>query len=479
MKTEPNNSEPVDSEAIVRAIADLKNGSVQTSPFITSPASKPESAGSTLQSRRVNWKYWASSPEALARREKAIEMRKDGLSIGIIAKDLGRPATEVCQVLLQAGLGGMRARFVRYGGKIHLAKNSSSVDPIKVLELRESKNYTYEMIAKELGSSTAMVRDALERIGGKRARSYRKGKYWIDKDRVLELFRQGKNRTEIVRQLSSSTLRINQVLEEAGFELPKPKVIDADEVRRLYMNGMSTSEISRYFEIYSGRIRTVIQSFGLQGRAKLRRAEVIRLHELGANLTEIAKETMMDPSQVYRILKQEIGSDFTKASLTDLQRDRIIALKQVGKSTQEIAAEVGTLVVTVQAELRRAGFQVQKMRPPSPDRVAKLRIKGHTVQKIARTLRTSNSLVARALKRKGLVKRQKKWSKAELLELGQLKALGFTQSQLAEHYKVTVGVMRRAIQMSQIGQAFAEDTLDDHSLPDGSDSLGASAYSSG
>lgn len=394
---------------------------------------------------------WSSSPEAVARREIAIELRKQGYSIGLIAKQVERSATEVCQVLKEAGLGGLQARVrATPSGEVTEARALRQVDPIKVLELREKQHLTYNEIADRLGVSTGIVRKALNLLGAKTARSYRKGKYWIDKEAVKQLHENGLTMLAIAKELGTTAPRIRQVLIEAGLVSAKPPM-DENEVRRLYSTGMTTSEIARHLGVNRGRVANVIRTSGLgKERRRIRKEEIKRLHREGLSLSEIAGTLAVDDSYVFRVLKQEFGSEYTKSALTPEQREQVIALRTETSDLRKIAKSVGVPFGTVRAIVMKAGYRVKKRKAPDPNRVAELKTQGLTIKEIAKKVSASTAQVTSLIKKLGLTKPHREWTTEDLAEIRELTEVGISEADLAQHYQVGVATIQRVMRMARL-----------------------------
>lgn len=390
---------------------------------------------------------WNSTPAARERKARAVELRQKGLSYGAIARELGRTATEVGVVLRQEGLGGNRAtKILRHDGSFVSKAQKRAVSPQVVLELREGKNYTYAMIAKELDISMDQVREAIVQAGGHTARFYRKGKYWIDESRVVELYTSGKTRNEIADELGATSTRVAKILESKGIKIKRYVSVDSQKVKELFLSGMNASQIAVQVNSSRNTVGRCLRDMGFTPyRPKVVSDEVVSLHRKGMSLTEISEQINANSSQVFRALKKALGKAYTSSALTAADHDEIKRLKTNGLTDRAISLSLNLPLQTVRSSLRHQGFSVRTPPPPRAEGVLALEDQGVSRAEIARQLRCTLAQVQKVIKENNRVKPHRKWTAFELRELLDLHEKGETIGALATKYSVARATIERRI----------------------------------
>ena len=250
--------------------------------------------------------------------EELLELKKDGLSINIIAEILNLKPTYVSARL---------AKLKKNGYVFHTRTEESLEKDRKIVELKEQGKSQNE-IAKLVHINASGVSQRLKtmRNNGIEIKEP-KNENELMNERIIELRKKGMKISEIAKELNSNVSTIShriQRMKKRGIEVSKenPKDIDSLDykIEELKRNGLTQVQISKELKISSACVSE----------------RVSKLNEMGVKFPE-----------------DEIGKNSTDK--------RIIEMRANGASNAEISKELGIGIVAVGKrikKMKKAGIDV-------------------------------------------------------------------------------------------------------------------------
>jgi transposase-like protein len=142
------------------------------------------------------------------------------------------------------------------------------------------------------------------------------------------------------------------------------------EMVRLYQGGAGVSEIAREFGYVQNTVRNDLRAAGVKMRrvSPEERSTMVRLYQAGATVSEIARELGYATSTVDRHLSGAGIKWRPRSPVTGEQLGEMVRLYQSGANGPEIAREFGYATATVRKHLRAAGVQLRPRGSPKGTR---------------------------------------------------------------------------------------------------------------
>lgn len=195
----------------------------------------------------------------------------------------------------------------------------------------------------------------------------------ITKEQILELHKSGKKYTEILKELGVSEDVYNTLLAKYGIvtdymrEKKNIAEITKERLQGLIQNGLPVKKICEELNIPERTYSRLLDKFGiLTGRKAAKKhiasitGEMIQgLLDKGCSKPEICERLKINDSMFYRLLKRfNIKYNYLhNAHEVKIPKARLEELANSGKTTEEIAKELGIAVTTFHEKVKAAGVK--------------------------------------------------------------------------------------------------------------------------
>jgi len=163
-----------------------------------------------------------------------------------------------------------------------------------------------------------------------------------NKERIIELYKQGKKEKEITEIIGCSQAAISRALTRWGYRYNKPKT-GTDEknkkISELVMQGKSRKEIALETGLTLNEVTYKIRKKGLNIKSFRERYTdtIIELHNQGKSPDQIADEILVSKQAVRVILRNNGYTPHRKPGLYETHKDKIIQLINEGLYLAQIS----------------------------------------------------------------------------------------------------------------------------------------------
>lgn len=258
------------------------------------------------------------------------------------------------------------------------------------LEALVNEGTSVDSMCKTLKISTSVYYDLLKKFNivtpRKRAVVHHAS---ITKDQILDLISSGKKYNEIIEILGVNQSCYNELLSKFGIvtnlRISKNNIanITKDMLQSLVDSGKKVKIICAELQIPERTYSRLLDKFGIQTSRKLAKQHVnsitremfMNLFKKGLSKPEICNELKITESMFYKLLKRlEIPYEYTNhAKEVVLPKNRLEELVNSGKTTSQIAEELGVSVTTFHEKAKLAKVKTEYR--DSIDKIAEIPIK--------------------------------------------------------------------------------------------------------
>lgn len=242
------------------------------------------------------------------------------------------------------------------------------------LEVLVAQGLKVSDICKQLNITASLYYYSLEKFAIKTPRKDVVDRVsLIKKEQILELIQSGKKYDEIAKMLGISTTTYNSLLDKFNivttYHRQKANIatITKEKLQALVDSGKKVKEICAELQIPERTYSRLLDTFGiLTGRklakahiASITREQFLSLIEQGFSKPEICKELKIIDYMFYKLLKRlNIPYEYLHhAREVNVPKQKLEELFQSGKTTSEIAKELGINVTTVHEKAKYMGVK--------------------------------------------------------------------------------------------------------------------------
>lgn len=210
----------------------------------------------------------------------------------------------------------------------------------------------------------------------------------VTKETILEMQNAGKSFKEILKELNISEWSYSCLLSKFGIKtkakLSKEKIaLITKEILQDYINKkISVTEICKELDIPERTYSRLLDKFGLkterkkakQNATSITKEKLQKLVDNKLSVTEICEKLKIDKSTFYRTLKRlNIKYSYQKHSREiQISKERLQELAESGKTTKEIARELGISVTTYHQKVKE--YNIKTILRDSIDKIQNINI---------------------------------------------------------------------------------------------------------
>lgn len=293
----------------------------------------------------------------------------------------------------------------------------------------------------------------------------------ITKNQLISLLDAGKSLKEITRELQITDTTYLELLAKFGIKTKMQEakdnisLITSEQLQRLVLSGKKVKEICEELNIQERTYSRLLDKFGIMSPRKAMKAHVAtitadmlqNLVDEGFSPTEISEKLKIGVDMFYKLLKRlNINYNYQHHSNEVKISPQILAeMAESGKTTTEIASELGISGTTYHAKVKAANIKtvfrdsIDTIAAITKERIQELINKGLKIAEICQILNITNANYIALLRKYNLQTRQRQSSfvisaisKQQILEL---RDAGKSVKEICQQLHISQSTYRRIL----------------------------------